>query len=104
MKFFNRIVRACKLDISLYEEVEADKEATFQAASVVILSIIAFGFANFINYGSLCCFFSCKVGRLYCGLAYLLLKRFCEIWIACCSAREDSTSNFLLSEPGTNRV
>ena len=52
MKFFNRIVRACKLDISLYEEVEADKEPTFQAASVVILSIIAFGFANFINYGS----------------------------------------------------
>ena len=30
----NRIIRACKLDISLYEEVEADKSATFQAASV----------------------------------------------------------------------
>ena len=50
--FVNRIIRACKLDISLYEEVEADKSATFQAASVVILSIFAFGLANFFNYGS----------------------------------------------------
>ena len=30
--FVNRIIRACKLDISLYEEVEADKSATIQAA------------------------------------------------------------------------
>ena len=28
--FVNRIIRACKLDVSLYEEVEADKNATFQ--------------------------------------------------------------------------
>ena len=41
--FINRIVRACKLDISLYEEVEADKSATFQAALVVVLSSLAAG-------------------------------------------------------------
>ena len=41
--FVNRILRACKLDVSLYEEVEADKSATFQAALVVILSSIAAG-------------------------------------------------------------
>ena len=42
-QFVNRIIRACKLDVSLYEEVEADKSATFQAAGVVILSSLAAG-------------------------------------------------------------
>jgi hypothetical protein len=42
-QFINRIIRACKLDVSLYEEVEADKSATLQAASVVVLSSLAAG-------------------------------------------------------------
>ena len=41
--FINRIIRACKLDVSLYEEVEADKSATVQAALVVVLSSLAAG-------------------------------------------------------------
>ena len=41
--FVNRIIRACKLDTTLYEEVEADKSATFQAALVVVLSSLAAG-------------------------------------------------------------
>jgi hypothetical protein len=41
--FVSRIIRACKLDISLYEEVEADKSATLQAALVVVLSSLAAG-------------------------------------------------------------
>ena len=41
--FVNRIIRACKLDVSLYEEVEADKTATLQAALVVVLSSLAAG-------------------------------------------------------------
>ena len=41
--FINRIIRACKLDINLYEEVENDKSATFQAALVVVLSSLAAG-------------------------------------------------------------
>ena len=42
-QFVNRMIRACKLDVSLYEEVEADKSATLQAAGVVVLSSLAAG-------------------------------------------------------------
>ena len=49
--FVNRIIRACKLDVSLYEEVEADNTATFQAALVVILSSLAAGIGA-ISLGS----------------------------------------------------
>ena len=41
--FLNRIYRAIKIDPTLYEEVEHDKSATIQAASVVILSSLAAG-------------------------------------------------------------
>ena len=41
--FGNRIIRAARLDVSLYEEVEADKTATGQAMGVVVLSSVAFG-------------------------------------------------------------
>ena len=41
--FVNRIIRACKLETNLYEEVEADKSATLQAALVVVLSSLAAG-------------------------------------------------------------
>ena len=39
----DRMMRAAKLDISLYEEVEADKEAMGQAMTVVIISSVAAG-------------------------------------------------------------
>ena len=39
----DRMMRAAKLDASLYEEVEADKEAMGQAMTVVILSSAAAG-------------------------------------------------------------
>ena len=41
--FFYRIYRAIKIDIDLYEEVEKDKSATFQAGIVVVLSSLAAG-------------------------------------------------------------
>tara|TARA_Y100001970_G_scaffold267971_1_gene358678 strand:- start:14 stop:532 length:519 start_codon:yes stop_codon:yes gene_type:complete len=41
--FPKRIFRAIKIDPELYEEVENDKSATFQAASVVVLSSLAAG-------------------------------------------------------------
>ena len=41
--FINRIFRAIKIDIDLYEEVEADKKATLQAGLVVVLSSLAAG-------------------------------------------------------------
>tara|TARA_E500000331_G_C17026295_1_gene613154 strand:+ start:58 stop:579 length:522 start_codon:yes stop_codon:yes gene_type:complete len=42
-KFINRIYRAIKIDIDLYEEVEKDKSATVQAGIVVVLSSLAAG-------------------------------------------------------------
>ena len=41
--FQDRIIRAAKLDVHLYEEVEADKGAMGQAMGVVVLSSIAGG-------------------------------------------------------------
>ena len=41
--FTDRMIRAAKLDVNLYEEVEADKSAMGQAMGVVILSSVAAG-------------------------------------------------------------
>jgi len=41
--FKDRIIRSAKLDVNLYEEVEADKGAMGQAMAVVVLSSIAAG-------------------------------------------------------------
>ena len=41
--FLNRVFRAIKIDIELYEEVEKDKKATIQAGIVVVLSSLAAG-------------------------------------------------------------
>ena len=41
--FISRIFRAIKIDIDLYEEVEKDRSATFQAGIVVVLSSLAAG-------------------------------------------------------------
>jgi hypothetical protein len=37
--FKDRIIRAAKLDVNLYEEIEADKGAMGQAMAVVVLSM-----------------------------------------------------------------
>ncbi len=49
--FQDRIVRAAKLDVDLYEEVEADRTATRQAMGVVALSAAAAGIGNFTSGG-----------------------------------------------------
>ena len=41
--FVDRMIRAAKLDVNLYEEVEADKDAMSQAMGVVVLSSLAGG-------------------------------------------------------------
>ena len=56
---FNRIFRAIKIDVELYEEVERDKSATIQAGLVVVLSSMAAG-----------------VGALQLGATNFLLARF----------------------------
>jgi hypothetical protein len=42
----DRLIRAAKLDVHLYEEVEADRDATGQAMTVVILSAVAAGIGS----------------------------------------------------------
>ncbi len=49
--FMERMVRAAKLDVNLYEEVEADKGAMGQAMTVVIISSIAAGFGSIAKGG-----------------------------------------------------
>lgn len=49
--FQDRIIRACKLDISLYEEVEADPAAMGQAMAIVVLSSVAAGIGNISQGG-----------------------------------------------------
>ena len=49
--YINRIVRAAKLDINLYEEVEADKGAMGQAMGVVVFSSIAAGIGSIGTIG-----------------------------------------------------
>ncbi len=51
--FSNRIIRAAKLDVALYEEVEADKSALGQAMGVVVLSSIAAGIGSTAKAGLL---------------------------------------------------
>ena len=45
-KLIDRIIRACKLDANLYEEVEADKGAMRQSVGIVILSSVAAGIGS----------------------------------------------------------
>jgi len=51
--FKNRIIRAVKLDINLYEEVEADKTAMRQAMWVVVLSGVAAGIGTIATRGAI---------------------------------------------------
>jgi hypothetical protein len=52
-RLMNRIVRASKLDVHLYEEVEADKGAMGQAMGVVVLSNVAAGIGSIGKGGPL---------------------------------------------------
>ncbi|MFQ6091751.1 MAG: YIP1 family protein [bacterium] len=49
--FKDRIIRAAKLDVNLYEEVEADKGAMGQAMGVVVLSSVAAGIGTIATRG-----------------------------------------------------
>jgi hypothetical protein len=48
----DRIIRSAKLDVNLYEEVEADKGALGQAIGVVALSSVAAGLGNLTHGGT----------------------------------------------------
>ena len=50
--YLDRIVRAAKLDVNLYQEVEADKGAMSQAMGVVVLSSVAAGIGSIGSTGT----------------------------------------------------
>jgi hypothetical protein len=47
----DRMIRASKLDVGLYEEVEADKGSMGQAAAIVVLSSVAAGIGSIGVFG-----------------------------------------------------
>jgi len=49
----DRMFRAAKLDAQLYEEVEADRDATVQAMTVVVLSAVAAGIGSLASGSAL---------------------------------------------------
>jgi hypothetical protein len=49
--FVDRVVRAAKLQVALYEEVEADKGALGQSLTVVLLSGLAAGIGTIGHFG-----------------------------------------------------
>jgi hypothetical protein len=51
-QYVDRIIRAAKLDVNLYEEVEADKTSMGQAMGVVVFSSIAAGIGSMGAIGS----------------------------------------------------
>lgn len=50
--FLRRVLRASLLDANVYEEVEADRGATWQAALVVVLAAVAAGVGAIANHGA----------------------------------------------------
>ena len=46
-RLYERMIRAAKLDVNLYEEVEADKSTMSQAIVVVVISNLAVGIGRF---------------------------------------------------------
>ena len=74
--FVERMVRAAKLDPELYEEVEADRSATGQAAAVVVIASVAAGIAM-LPYGGPPRLVGATIGALlgwliWAGLTYLI--------------------------------
>ena len=69
----DRIIRAAKLDASLYEEVEADTEAMKQALGVVVLSSVAAGLGTITRGG-----FAGVIPSILLGTIFALISWF--VW------------------------
>ncbi len=85
--FQDRMIRAAKLDVNLYEEVEADKSAMGQAMGVVVLSSAAAGIASFSITG---------VGGVLMGTVAALISWYAWAFITyiICHKTPTRTSNF----------
>ncbi|MEA1995342.1 MAG: YIP1 family protein [Campylobacterota bacterium] len=71
--FWDRIIRAAKLDVGLYREVEADKGALGQAMAVVVLSSIAAGIGTMGSGG---------IGRVLVVIVFALIGWYIWAYIA----------------------
>lgn len=74
--YMDRLIGAAKLDVNTYEEVEADSNATGQAAATVVLSSLAAGIGA-ISVGGAAGLISVTLGALvgwliWAGLIYLI--------------------------------
>jgi hypothetical protein len=78
--FKDRIIRAAKLDVHLYEEVEADTTAMGQAVGVVVLSSIAAGIGSIGRIGIVGVFTFMVVSLMgwfiWAGLTYVIGTKF----------------------------
>jgi len=60
--FVDRVVGAATLNVSIYEDIEADKGATVQAIAIVVLSSLAVGVAQAVGWFFIGGVFSAIVG------------------------------------------
>ncbi len=65
--FGQRILRAAKLEASLYDEVKADNEATGQALGVVVLAVMADGLGRKVGIGAIVTGVILGIGSWYLG-------------------------------------
>jgi hypothetical protein len=72
---FDRMFRAAKLEVQLYEEVEADRDATMQATIAVILAAVAAGIGS-LGSGSALGIVSGTMVALVSWLVWALLTYF----------------------------
>ena len=74
--FTQRMIGAAKLDVNIYEEVEADSSATGQAMTVVVLSCLAAGVGSFRALGITGVIFTAIIALvgwfIWAGLTYLI--------------------------------
>lgn len=62
--FVERVVGAATLNVSIYEDIEADKGATVQALAIVVLSSLAVGVAQAVGWFFIGGVFSAIVGLI----------------------------------------
>jgi hypothetical protein len=107
--FVNRMIRAAKLDVQLYEEVEADKTALGQAFGVVALSSIAAGIGTIGQFGG----YGHVIGGIFWSVIGWLVWAILTYWIGTRILPEPQTQSDLgellrtigfASAPGLIRV
>ena len=72
--FVERVVGAATLNVSIYEDIEADKGATIQALAIVVLSSLAVGVAQAVGWFFIGGVFSAIVALIGLGIRELSMS------------------------------